>query len=299
MRLVSKLLIAFLAAAPLAAQQPGLSRADLDQRIERQVRTYSGVPPDAKVTIGDRTPGSFNGYDNVPVTIERAGTKDVFNFLLSKDGRKLLYVKEFDLGEDPYARIMKKIDIARRPIRGAADAKVTIVVYDDFQCPFCGRTYVTLFNEVMTRYRDRVRVLIKDFPILDAHPWAMRAAVDAQCLAQQDSEAYWEFSDYVHTHQQEITQKNNALAAGTASPLDLVAKDVAQKHGVNAAALQACLTAQDKSQVEASMREGQALGISATPTIFVNGQMTEGVLSAEQLRALLDRVLSESAAPAK
>lgn len=174
MRLASKLLIAFLAVTPLAAQQPGLSRTDLDQRIERQVRAYSGVPPDAKVSVGDRTPSSFTGYDNVPVTIERAGTKNVFNFLLSKDGRKLLYLKEFDLNEDPYVRIMKKIDTARRPVRGAADAKVTIVVYDDFQCPFCAKMYVTLFSEVMSRYRDKVRVLIKDFPLIDAHPWAMR-----------------------------------------------------------------------------------------------------------------------------
>jgi len=291
-----RLFIVVLAAAAFAAAQPVVAgRAQIDQRIERQVRAYSEVQPDARVTVGDRIASSFNGYDNVAVTIDRQGTTKVFNFLISKDGQKLLYIKEFDLSEDPYARVMNKIDTANRPLRGAADAKVTIVVYDDFQCPFCARMYVTMFSEVMGHYRDKVRILIKDFPLTGAHPWAMRAAVDSQCVAQQDSDAYWEFSDYVHTHQQEINQKASANAAA----MDAIALDIGQKHGVNAAKLQACLTAQDKSAVQASMHEGNELGVTATPTFFVNGQEIEGVLSAEQLRALLDRALAETPAPAK
>lgn len=299
MRCLLKLLPAVLLAASLAAQPSGVSRAELDRRVERHVRSYTGLPADAKVTIGDRTPSAFSGYDTLPVTIEREGNKQVFNFLISKDGGKLFYLKEFDLSEDPYVRIMKKIDTSHRPVRGAPDAKVTIVVYDDFQCPFCAKMYVTLFNEVMNRYRDRVRVLIKDFPILDAHPWAMRAAVDSQCLAQQDSEAYWEFSDIVHSRQQEIVQKTRVQTPGTPSPLDSLAAEVGQKHGVNAGTLQACLSAQDQSKVQASMQEGRELGVSATPTMFVNGQEQEGILTAEQLRGLLDRALSEAAPPGK
>jgi protein-disulfide isomerase len=294
----SSLLIALLAVAPLAAQPAAQNRVQLDQRIERQVRAYSEVPPDAKVSVGDRTPSSFNGYDSVAVTIDRQGVTKVFTFLLSKDGQKLLYVKEFDLSDDPYARVMKKIDTSHRPLRGAPDAKVTIVVYDDFQCPFCAHMYVTMFSEVMTHYRDKVRILIKDFPLTDAHPWAMRAAVDSQCLVQQDSEAYWEFSDYVHTHQQEISQKAGANATGPAA-LDAIAAEIGQKHGVNAPALQACLSAQDKSAVQAAMREGNELGVTATPTFFVNGQEVEGLLSTEQLRALLDRALAEASTPSK
>jgi protein-disulfide isomerase len=299
MRCLLKLLPAVLLAASLAAQPSGVSRAELDRRVERHVRSYTGLPADAKVTIGDRTPSAFSGYDTLPVSIEREGNKQVFNFLISKDGGKLFYLKEFDLSEDPYVRIMKKIDTSHRPVRGAPDAKVTIVVYDDFQCPFCAKMYVTLFNEVMNRYRDKVRVLIKDFPILDAHPWAMRAAVDSQCLAQQDSEAYWEFSDIVHTKQQEFNQTTRVRTPGTPSPLDSLAAEVGQKHGVNAGTLQACLSAQDQSKVQASMQEGRELGVSATPTMFVNGQEQEGILTAEQLRGLLDRALSEAAPPGK
>src|SRR5205814_2229706 len=88
----------------LVAQQP-VTTAELNRRIERQVRAYAEAPPDAKITLGSRSPSGFADYENVPVTIEANGIKKTFNFLLSKDGRKLLYVKEFDLSEDPYAKV--------------------------------------------------------------------------------------------------------------------------------------------------------------------------------------------------
>ncbi|HET7872172.1 MAG TPA: thioredoxin domain-containing protein, partial [Terriglobales bacterium] len=179
------------------------------------------------------------------------------------------------------------------PFRGAEHASVTVVVYDDFQCPFCSRMYVTLFNEVMTHYRDRVKIVMKDFPILDAHPWAMRAAVDSMCLWQQTPLAYWEFSDYVHTHQQDVSAK---VKQGADLPaMDALAREIGQKRGLKADDLQACLAKQDQSKVEASLAEGKSLNVGATPTMFINGQEVEGILTVENLRLVLDSALSEVA----
>src|SRR4051794_4474613 len=194
----------FLLVTASAALAQNTSQTDLNKRIERQVRVYTEAPPNANVTIGTRSPSDFAGYDNLPVTIEASGIKKPLNFLIAKDGNKLLYMTEIDLREDPYTANMRKIDTRGRPFRGAANAAVSLVVFDDFECPFCARMYITLMNEVMNNYRDRVKIVMKDFPILDAHPWAMRAAVDAHCLADQDLAAYWDFSDYVHSHQQEV-----------------------------------------------------------------------------------------------
>jgi protein-disulfide isomerase len=290
------LFLCLLLALPLAAQQTKPAEADLNRRIERQVRAYAEAPPDSRIVIGARTPSNFTGYDNLPVTIEQGAIKKTVQFLISKDGGKLLYITELDLSQDPYARNMSRIDLAGRPSRGAEKGAVTVVVYDDFQCPFCSRMYVTLFNEVMNRYRDRVTVVFKDFPILDAHPWAMRAAVDAHCLAGESQAAYWDFSDYVHTHQQEVNNRVKAKGSVDLSAMDLLVAEFGQKHSVNAEKLQACLAKQDKTRVEASMAEGKSLGVSATPTMFVNGQEIEGVLSTENLRLVLDRALSEAAA---
>jgi len=279
------------------AQAHKSASPDLNQRIERQVRAYTEAPPNAQVTVGARSPSNFAGYENLPVTIEANGMKKAVNFLIAGDGSKLLYVTEIDLREDPYAANMRKIDPRGRPFRGAPNGPVTLVVYDDFECPFCSRMYVTLMNEVMNNYRDRVKIVMKDFPILDAHPWAMRAAVDAHCLADQDLAAYWDFSDYVHTRQQEVSAKViKAPGQIDAAALDAIAKNSAAKHQVKEDALQACIAAQDESRVHSSLAEGKSLGVSATPTMFVNGQEVEGVLTAENLRLLLDHALSEAQA---
>jgi protein-disulfide isomerase len=267
---------------------------DLARRVERQVRAYAETPPEATITLGDPSPSSFNGYDKLPVMIEANGVRKTVNFLLAKDGSKLVYLTELDLKEDPYAKNMSRIDLKGRPFRGPENAPATVVVYDDFECPFCARMYVTLINEAMNQYRGRVKVVMKDFPLVEAHPWAMRAAVDAHCLADQSLPAYWDFSDYVHTHQPEVLEKFKASNGGPAA-IDAVAKGFGEKRALKSDQLQACLARQDQSQVESSMAEGKSLGVSATPTLFVNGQEVEGILSDESLRALLDRTLQEAA----
>jgi protein-disulfide isomerase len=78
--------------------------------------------------------------------------------------------------------------------------------------------------------------------------------------------------------------------------MDAIAKDSAAKHSVKPDLLQACIAAQDQSKVLASLAEGKSLGVSATPTMFVNGQEVEGIQTVETLRLVLDRALSEAKA---
>ena len=118
----------------------------------------------------------------------------------------------FDLTTDPYAEIMKKIDVSGRPTRGNKDAKVTIVNYDDFECPFCSRMHATLFPGLFKEYGDRVLFIYKDYPIEEIHPWAMHAAVDANCLAAQNNDAYWEYADYLHGNRKRRQRRKTATA---------------------------------------------------------------------------------------
>src|SRR5271165_1994671 len=142
--------------------QPG--SPDVNQRIERQVRAYFNVPADVKVTIGAHTPSEFPNYDTVPVTLSRQAKSQTMEFLVSKDGKTLVR--------------MKKIDVSGRPVRGNPDAKVTIINYDDFECPFCARMHSTLTSEILQQYGDKVKIVYKDYP-LSMHPWAIHAANDA------------------------------------------------------------------------------------------------------------------------
>ncbi|MGH9669139.1 MAG: DsbA family protein, partial [Terriglobales bacterium] len=179
-----------------------------------------------------------------------------------------------------------------RPVRGNKDAKVEVVVFDDFQCPSCARMYNTLFNDVMKTYGDRVRILYKDFP-LPNHAWAVRAALDANCLAEQNHDAYWDFSDYVHMYQREITGEKRPLPEQLAA-LDKQAEEIAGKRGLDASKLKACIkTASDKAIV-ASIQEGDALGINSTPTLYVNGEEVVGAIPLREFRRILDRALLDA-----
>ena len=265
---------------------------DLDLRIERQVRSYYSIPSDVTIKIGPRKTSEFPGYDSVTVSFESSAKKQNYDFLLSKDGKTLIRMTRLDLTQDPFAEVMKKIDVHGRPTRGNANAKVVAVNYDDFECPFCSRMHQTLFPELFKEYGDRVLFIYKDFPLAEIHPWAIHAAVDANCLAAQSSDAYWDFADYIHAGQKEVNSEKG-LDAQTAA-LDRITLLQGQKHNVDVVKLQSCIKAQNDAPVKASMKEGEALGIDATPTLYVNGEKLDGARSITELRALLDRALQQA-----
>jgi protein-disulfide isomerase len=269
------------------------ANTDLNKSLERQVRSYFSIPAGVQINIGERKPSpEFPGYDALTITFTQGENTKKYDFLLSKDAKTLVRLTKLDVSSDPYAETMKKIDTSGRPVRGNRDAKVTIVNYDDFQCPFCSRMHQTLMSDIIKNYGDRVRIIYKDFPLYDIHPWANRAAVNANCLNEQSSDAYWAFADYLHANQRQIgggKPVNEQLAE-----LDRLAQDFGKKSNLEPQRLQACLKAQSDSAVRASVKEAAALGVSATPTLFVNGEKIDGAVPQDEVRAVIDRALVEA-----
>ncbi len=270
---------------------------DVARKIEHQVRAFYNIPPEVKVVVGAITPTSdLPGYETVSVNIDGGeGKKKDYSFLLSKDRNTLLRVTRFDLTKDPYTELMSKIDVAGRPSRGAKSAKVVVVNFDDFECPFCSRMHQTLFPEILKEYGDRVTFIYKDYPLVEIHPWAVHAAVDANCLATQSGDAYWDFADYIHAHKGEVDSQKTPAARFDA--IDKMAMDEGQKHNVDGTKLQACVKAQNEDAVRASMKEADGLGVNATPTLFVNGQKIDGAVPIGELRAALDSALKDAGQP--
>lgn len=266
------------------------------ERIEREVRSYYSIPASVKVTLGPRRASEFPNYDALTINIESSTKKQDYEFLLSKDGNTLLRLTKLDLTKDPYAEVMKKIDVSGRPVRGNKDAKVLVVNYDDFECPFCSKMHQVLFPEILREYGDRVRFVYKDFPIPEIHPWAMHAAVDANCLAAQNGDAYWDFADFIHANQRQVSGEKTREAQF--AELDRITAEQGQKHNVDGASLQACMKAQKEDQIKASIHEGESLNVGATPTLFVNGQEVDGALPIDEFRATLDRALQQAGVPA-
>ena len=272
-----------------SAQSPP---SDIARLIERQVRSRYALPSDVKVVVGALRPSEFANYDALTVTISSSNKKQDLEFLLSRDHKALVRFTKFDLTNDPYAEIMKKIDVSGRPTRGNINAKVTVVNYDDFECPFCSRMHMALFPGLFKEYGDRVLFIYKDYPLEEIHPWAVHAAVDANCLGAQNGDAYWDYADYLHANQSSINGERGR--EGQNAELDKLAALQGQKHNLDVGKLQACLKAQDDKAVRASIHEGDTVGVDATPTMFVNGQKLDGAVPADEVRGALDRALKDA-----
>ena len=283
-------LLLLLASVGCSAQTTSNSISpQVSERVQHQVQVYFDLPPDVKITVGAAKPSEFPDYQTLPVTLSREGKTQVTDFLLSKDGKTLIRMTKLDLSKDPYQDIMSRIDVKGRPVRGNPNAKVTLINYDDFECPFCSRMHSTLMGEILPQYGDRIKIVYKDYP-LNMHPWAPHAANDANCLAGMSDKAYWDFADYVHANQREISGDQHDLQRSFLQ-LDHVAFDMGKKYGADEPKLQACVKAQSDAAVKASMAEGDKLGVSATPTMFVNGEKLEGALDADAVRTALNQQL--------
>ncbi len=269
------------------AQNSATDAADLNRRIEVMVRSQYGVPPEYAVQIGTRKPSSMSGYDSLPVTLTHGEKKTTVDFLISADNQTLARLEKFDLAKDP----VFSINIAGRPIRGNPDAKVTIVNFDDLECPYCARLHKSLFPDTLARYKGYVRFVYKDNPLpAEMHPWAMHAAVDANCLADQSGDVYWQYVDYLHGHGQEVTGPDRNLPKSFEA-LDRIARQEATVGKLDNTKLDACLAKQDESAVHASLKEADTLKINSAPAVFVNGERFDGAIPEEQVWAIIDRAL--------
>lgn len=289
-----RLLAVFLAA--LAIGREGLSQAapdaakvSLDRKIELMVRSKFQVPAGYDIHIGARGTSSIPAYDTLQVTLKRGEKIVPIEFLISKDNTKLARMETFDLDANPAL----SIDLQGRPVRGNPNAPVTVINFDDLECPACAQMHGVLFPAALDRYKDKVRFVYRDNPLVEIHPWAVHAAVDANCLAAQSGSAYWSYVDYVHTHGQEVTGETRVLQHSFAT-LDRIAIQEAVKAGVEPNAVQACINKQDEAPVRRSMKEAAALRLNETPVLFVNGEEVRGLGSVEELWKVIDRAMAES-----
>lgn len=268
--------------APGAQLSPTLAR-----RVEILIRKRGHLTPDETLAIGPRQPSEVTGFDRIDVTFTHEGqTGHPVSFLLSKDGQTLAQLNKFDLSQDPKTLVSGD----GRPARGGgSSAPVQIVVFDDLECPFCARMHKQLFPTLTQRYGDQVRIVYLDFPI-SKHPWAMRAAIDTNCVGAQSPTGYWNLVDYIHTHADELGGADHSLQKALDS-LDQLSLDEAKKDQLNAESVQACLKKQDETAIKASVKLGEDLSVEATPTLFINGEEVDGAYPLVDVFRIVDQSL--------
>jgi protein-disulfide isomerase len=161
----------------------------------------------------------------------------------------------------------KTVNLANRPVRGAANAPVTIVAFSDFTCPYCRQSEATV-NAVLARYGDKARLIFKNFP-LEGRKNARLAAQYHVAATLQDAEKSWKFYDLLFAENERIGTEGDAFLQQSAAQagLDVKALMAELKKGVRVNAI-----------LEEDAAEARAFGIEGAPNFLVNNLMIRGAL---------------------
>ncbi|MBI4122245.1 MAG: thioredoxin domain-containing protein [Parcubacteria group bacterium] len=165
------------------------------------------------------------------------------------------------------------------PSLGAANAKITIVEFADFQCPF-SRTAALPIREIVSLYPNDVRLVFRHFPLTAVNPLAQRLAESSQCA--HDQGKFWAFHDQVY-----LTGNNEELQA---ADIDRIARSI----GLNMEHFNKCVVSnQFADAVKQDFADGLNAGVRGTPTWFVNGQKVEGDLTRADWENVVKQVLKK------
>jgi protein-disulfide isomerase len=174
----------------------------------------------------------------------------------------------------PVERVEVSIDGA--PVRGAPDARVTLVEFSDYHCPFCKRAQATV-KQILDRYPGKVRHVYRDFPIESLHPQARRAAEAARCA--HDQGKFWDYHDLLFTN------------APKGAPDDL--RRYAEQAGLDVPVFERCVAGnRHRETVQRDIDEGTRLGLDGTPVFFINGRLLPGAQPLEAFAQVIDEELS-------
>jgi len=218
----------------------------------------------------------------------RDGLIEEFSSYVSKDGKTLFPTAiamdevEEDVEDDTEDdttdddEVLPEIDYSTSQHKGAVNAKITLVEYTDFECPFCFKGFETI-EQIVEAYGDEINLIYKNFP-LSFHANAQKAAEAAECAGDQDM--FWEMYET-------LFQNNDALAVD-----DL--KAYADDMGLDTEQFNACLDNDEKAElVQQDLADGQSLGITGTPTFIINGKKIVGAQPFEVIEEVIKEELAK------
>ncbi len=235
--------------------------------------------------IGASSPVDLSGFEDSPVKGLKQGNINIGRgpvpVLLSDDGKSMLVGELLDTTVDPLKEVSDSISMENVPTKGSESAKVVVVEYSDFQCPFCKRG-ADMIPQILSDYKDDVKVVYKQLPLAN-HKWAKPASIASLCAFEQDGEKFWSFHDAVFEKQKEINIDNSG------EKLKGIATDV----GLDVTAYEKCIGSEEMAdRVQADIKEAQSIGVSSTPTFVVDGIIVPGA-NLQALKNAIDSRLSQ------
>lgn len=251
-------------------------------RLESFIRYTEGYTPVVKMVIEDPTPSEFKGFSRVVVHLTLGQQAIDKVYFATPDGQQFMNGTLWNLSESPWIDTLLHLP-TNGPSFGPANAKITLVVFSDFQCPYCRSFAKTMREDLPKKYGNDVRVIFQDFPIAAIHKWATAAAEASHCVGDGNPQAFWAFHDWIFDHQGEVNESN--MREKTI--------EFAKTQKLDAAKVSACLDSHATAEeVKESLKAGTGLGIQQTPTFFINGRMVSGAVPWNNLDAIVQLELN-------
>ena len=270
-----------MAATLWSAEKAPAKKSAFDKpTLETYVRHLFVWGPSIKVTLGDPKPSPLAGFDEIVVHASAGEASADETLYVSKDGQKIVRGNFFEIDKNPFKPQLDKLRTQLQPSFGTPGAPVVIVLFSDFECPYCKEEAKSLRANLVSTYPKEVRLYFKDLPLSQIHPWALPAAIAGRCIFKQNPAAFWDYHDWIYEAQTDVTADN----------LKSKILEYVKGKEIDAVQLERCMDSKaTQPEIDKSMAEAKELGVNATPTLFVNGRQLVGPSAAwTNLRQVID-----------
>jgi protein-disulfide isomerase len=264
-----------LVADELFKQEAAARKISPEQLEAQEITAKSGEPTDAEIQqVYDANKAQLQGQ-----TLEAVKPR-IVEFLKEQKSaaRRAAFIEEL---KGKYKTVVNlkapviEVGTGGRPEKGPKDAPVTMIVFSDYECPFCRRAETTV-EEVLKAYPGKIRYVFRDYP-LPFHAKARPAAVAANCANAQGK--YWEF--------------NQKLFTGELTPDGL--KKIAGELSLDTKKFDECMAKNDQKSIDQDLADGAAVGVNGTPAFFINGRMLSGAQPFEAFKTIIDEEIAKGA----
>ena len=186
-----------------------------------------------------------------------------------------IFTKGFGLFEESDDSVRISVPLGKDPFTGNTNASVVIIAFSGYECPFCAKAEETM-QAILEKYENDVVYIFKDFPLTKIHPNAQNASLAAECAKEHDK--FWDYHNYLYEH-------NNQLSAAY-----LI--EYAGELGLDTEEFKECLETQRyKKEVDKDIQTGRQVGVTGTPTFFINGIKVVGAKPESEFTKIINSEL--------
>jgi protein-disulfide isomerase len=257
---------------------------DPQNEIIQHIRQEFKVPETTTLTVGPFHDSGIPNFLSTSIAAQSDKGKQTEDFYATSNKQVFVMGKILNMGVDLRREALRTMATANQPSQGPAHAPVTIVEYADLECPMCGKLHLFLENDLLPKYGDKVRVIFKEFPLVQIHDWSLTAAIANECVYKLKPEAFAPYRTLIFQNQTTTNATNvrdNLL-------------NYADQVGVDRSSLAGCLDSKaSMSRIDEGTSEAKQLEVQSTPTCFINGRMLVGFVSPDAYYKAVDAALQE------